>query len=90
MKVKNITTNFDLTGELIDSVNLTYLKIKFDNGKTKYELIDHYRDIEYLEESLEQFRKRVLCAYEVSNALYEIAEQEELPPWERPEDWWKK
>lgn len=89
MIVKNIRTNFDLVGELIDSESLTYLLIKFNNGAIKFDLIDYYRDIDYPEDTLEQFRERVLCSYEVSRILEEIKEQEKNPTWERDSNWWK-
>jgi hypothetical protein len=87
MRIKNIKTNFDLCGELIDSESLTYLLIIFDNGIKKYEVIDNYREINHLHETLEEFRYRVLIHYEVSNALYDVKDKK---IWERDEDWWKK
>jgi len=89
MFIKNIKTNFDLTGELIDSESLTYLKIRFTDKIIKYGLIDDYREINHLEETVEEFRERVLIAYEITNVLYEINEDENRPPWEKRENWWK-
>ena len=90
MIIKNIKTNFELFGELIDSESLTYLKIKLKDNSIVWGMIDDYREIDHLEDCLEQFRARVLIAYEITNALYEIKQKEKQLPWERDEDWWKK
>jgi len=90
MTIKNIRVKFDLVGELLGSESLTYLRIKDQYGTEFWGVIDDYREVDHLDETIEQFRERVLVAYEVSNALYEIKKQEELEPWEKSEDWWKK